>query len=180
MTAHRYRGYALRYRRRPRWLRRLRRWIRRNHSVMIAAAAICGLLLAVVAGRHAVPARNGDPPGPPPARAAAAPAAVSGNVALGRRLAIGYRWGAGTQWNCLYALWNRESNWSNTALNPRSGAYGIAQALGHGPTNQYPAGPANPPVSSAPAQITWGLGYIQATYQTPCAAWAHEEADGWY
>jgi hypothetical protein len=29
-------------------------------------------------------------------------------------------------------------------------------------------------------QIEWGLGYIQRTYGTPCNAWSHEEADGWY
>jgi hypothetical protein len=29
-------------------------------------------------------------------------------------------------------------------------------------------------------QIRWGLGYIQATYGSPCAAWAHEESAGWY
>jgi hypothetical protein len=78
------------------------------------------------------------------------------------------------------SLWNRESGWSNTAENPSSGAYGIAQALGHGPTNQYPAGPANPPVSSASAQIAWGLSYIKQTYGSPSAAWAHEESEGWY
>ena len=70
--------------------------------------------------------------------------------------------------------------WSNTAENASSGAYGIAQALGHGPTNQYPAGLANPPTSSAAAQISWGLSYIKDTYGSPSAAWAHETADGWY
>ncbi|MGH3238577.1 MAG: lytic transglycosylase domain-containing protein, partial [Streptosporangiaceae bacterium] len=29
-------------------------------------------------------------------------------------------------------------------------------------------------------QIRWGLGYIASTYGTPCGAWAHETADGWY
>ena len=111
--------------------------------------------------------------------APAGPVSVSGNVALGQRLAGGYGWGSGPQWGCLYALWQRESGWSNTAENP-SDAYGIAQALGHGPTNQYPAGPANPPTSSAGAQIRWGLGYIADTYGSPCGAWSHEEADDWY
>lgn len=107
---------------------------------------------------------------------------ASANVALGQRLAArDYGW-TGNQWTCLYWLWNRESGWSNTALNPKSGADGIAQALGHGPTNQYPAGPANPPVNDPRAQILWGLQYIKTTpgYGTPCAAEAHETADGWY
>jgi resuscitation-promoting factor RpfB len=164
---------ATRYRRRAR--RVARRWLRRRDRRALLLAALAGLVLAV--GVHA--ARSGNPPATPPATAAA-PTAVAGNVALGQRLAGAYGWGSGPQWDCLYALWQRESGWSATAENPRSGAYGIAQALGHGPTNQYPAGPANPPVSSAPAQIGWGLGYIDGTYGKPCAAWAHEQADSWY
>src|SRR5260221_6932721 len=152
-----------------------RRWLRRRDRRSLAAAVLAGLALAVVV--HA--AGNGGGPPELPARAAAAPAAVSGNVALGQQLASGYGWESGPQWNCLYALWLRESNWSNTAQNPRSDAYGIAQALGHGPTNQYPAGPANPPQSDPAAQEEWGLGYIAATYGSPCGAWSHEQADGW-
>ncbi len=102
------------------------------------------------------------------------------NARLGQRLAAReYGW-TGAQWNCLDWLWARESGWSNTALNPSSGADGIAQALGHGPTNQYPAGPANPPTNDPRAQIKWGLGYIHSTYSTPCGAWAHETADNRY
>jgi len=102
------------------------------------------------------------------------------NQAIAKILAAPYGWSTGEQWNALVALWNRESGWSNTAENPSSGAYGIAQALGHGPTNQYPAGPANPPISSATAQIAWGLNYIKSTYGSPEAAWTHEESAGWY
>ena len=109
-----------------------------------------------------------------------APTTISGNVALGKKMAAVFGWGSGAEWNALYALWNRESGWSNTATNPSSGALGIAQALGHGPSNQYPAGPANGPTFSAAAQIAWGLGYIKATYGDPVKAWAHETADGWY
>lgn len=112
--------------------------------------------------------------------APAAPSSTSGNVSLGKLLAAPFGWSTGSNWNSLYALWERESGWSNTAENKSSGAYGIAQALGHGPTNQYPAGPANPPISSATAQILWGLGYIKSTYGNPDNAWAHETANGWY
>jgi hypothetical protein len=153
-----------------------RRWLRRRDRRNLAVAAAAGVVLAVLV--HA--AGGGTSPPAAPVQAVAAPPAVSGNVALGQQLARGYGWGSGPQWGCLYALWQRESNWSNTAENPRSGAYGIAQALGHGPTNQYPAGPANPPASDPAAQIRWGLGYIAGTYSSPCAAWAHEEADSWY
>lgn len=102
------------------------------------------------------------------------------NQAIARLLAAPYGWSTGQQWNDLVQLWNRESGWNNKAENPSSGAYGIAQALGHGPTNQYPAGPANPPTSSASAQISWGLSYIKSTYGSPSAAWAHETSAGWY
>lgn len=95
----------------------------------------------------------------------------------------------------LISLWNRESGWSSSAKNPSSGAYGIAQALGHGQagtaapdgTNEYgaeygltaaEAQQAN--AGSTTFQIMWGLGYIQAVYGTPAAAWAHEESYGWY
>jgi hypothetical protein len=134
---------------------------------------------AVVVVLHSGHGRLPDPAPAPPAQASA-PSSAGGNVALGQQLAASYGWSAGSEWTCLYDLWQRESGWSNTATNPQSGAYGVAQALGHGPTNQYPAGPANPPTSSASVQISWGLGYIAQTYGDPCGAWAHEEADGWY
>jgi hypothetical protein len=102
------------------------------------------------------------------------------NQAIAKVLAAPFGWSTGQEWEDLVSLWNRESGWSNTIENASSGAYGIAQALGHGPTNQYPAGPANPPTSSAAAQIAWGLGYILTTYGSPSAAWAHETAQGWY
>jgi hypothetical protein len=148
--------------------RRHRPLTRQQRQAAGAAVAIA----CVFGAAHGAASSVQDPP-------AASSASVPGNVALGQRLASGYGWGSGSQWGCLYDLWDRESGWSNTAENA-SDAYGIAQALGHGPSNQYPAGPANPPVSSASAQIRWGLGYIQATYETPCGAWGHEEADGWY
>jgi hypothetical protein len=140
--------------------RALSRTVRRHPLASLAVAVVM-----LAAGGHG-------------AQVAAAPSSATGNVALGQQLAAAHGW-TGQQWSCLDALWQRESGWSNTAENP-SDAYGIAQALGHGPTNQYPAGPANPPTSSARAQIRWGLGYIASTYGTPCAAWGHEEENGWY
>jgi|SRR6185312_5107061 len=102
------------------------------------------------------------------------------NQAIAAPMATLYGWGPGTSnWESLLKLWTQESGWNNHAANP-SGAYGIAQALGHGPTNAYPAGPANPPISSATAQIAWGLQYIKDRYGNPNAAWAHETANDWY
>jgi hypothetical protein len=111
----------------------------------------------------------------------ASSAIAAKNQAIAAPMAAIYGWAPGTSnWDSLLKLWNQESGWNNHAENPSSGAYGIAQALGHGPTNQYPAGPANPPISSAAAQIAWGLSYIKSTYGDPNNAWAHEESAGWY
>jgi hypothetical protein len=144
----------------------------------LAAAGAAALFLAGATGHH--PHHHHGSAGAPALAAVSASLDVSANVHLGERLAArDYGW-TGSQWNCLYALWTRESGWSNTALNVKSGADGIAQALGHGPTNQYPAGPANPPTNDPRAQITWGLGYIRGTYGTPCGAWSHETEAGWY
>jgi hypothetical protein len=162
-----------RYRRRFR-LRRLMRRIRRRPGG--ALAVVAGIALAVAV--HASTA--GGTPATTTAQALSAGATSTGaNVVLGQRMAAARGW-TGSQWSCLDWLWTRESGWRNTADNTQSGAYGIAQALGHGPTDQYPAGPANPPESDPAAQIDWGLGYIAATYGSPCQAWQHETADDWY
>jgi resuscitation-promoting factor RpfB len=97
------------------------------------------------------------------------------NKAIGRMLATPYGWAAGAQWNALDKLWTRESGWSNIAENP-SGAYGIPQAL---PPTKLPAA-GRKPVSSATAQIAWGLNYIRERYGNPVNAWAHELSAGWY
>jgi len=82
---------------------------------------------------------------------------------------------ATSQWGCLDDLWNEESDWVYNAENA-SGAYGIPQAL---PGSKMASAGADW-LTDPTTQIKWGLGYIQSTYGTPCGAWAHEEADGWY
>jgi hypothetical protein len=80
-----------------------------------------------------------------------------------------------SQWGCLLDLWNQESGWIYDAENA-SGAYGIPQAL---PASKMAS--AGPDYLTDPTtQIKWGLGYISDVYGTPCGAWDHEEADGWY
>jgi hypothetical protein len=81
-----------------------------------------------------------------------------------------------SQFSCLQPLWALESGWNIYASNPGSGAYGIPQALPG--SKMASAGPDWQ--SDAATQIRWGLTYIQGTYGSPCAAWSHEEADGWY
>jgi hypothetical protein len=112
----------------------------------------------------------------------ASTATAAKNQAIARLLAAPYGWSAGTQWDDLVSLWNRESGWDNTITNDgqpynaETVAYGIPQAL---PAIKMGAA-ANPPLSSATAQITWGLGYIKDEYGSPSSAWAHEVADGYY
>jgi hypothetical protein len=107
---------------------------------------------------------------------APAAAATSGSpqqIAEGMLASFG--WSA-DQFSCLDSLWAAESGWNVSASNPSSGAYGIPQALPG--SKMASAGPDWQ--TDAATQIRWGLGYIQATYGSPCAAWSHEEADGWY
>jgi hypothetical protein len=84
--------------------------------------------------------------------------------------------GESGQFSCLDALWARESGWNVYAQNPGSGAYGIPQALPG--SKMASAGPDWQ--SNAATQIKWGLSYIDSTYGSPCAAWAHSQATGWY
>jgi hypothetical protein len=80
------------------------------------------------------------------------------------------------QFSCLDKLWTKESQWKVSADNPSSSAYGIPQAL---PGNRMAAyGPdwRTNPVT----QIKWGLDYIEIRYGSPCNAWAHSTAKGWY
>ena len=86
-----------------------------------------------------------------------------------------YGWTA-YDFECLVALWNRESRWNPNAHNSSSGAHGIPQALpaskmaSHGSdyyTNPY-------------TQIRWGLDYIAGRYGSPSNAWAHSQSVGWY
>jgi len=86
-----------------------------------------------------------------------------------------FGWSSG-QFSCLQPLWALESGWNIYASNPSSGAYGIPQALPG--SKMASAGPDWQ--SNAATQIRWGLTYIQGTYGSPCAAWSHEQADGWY
>jgi hypothetical protein len=100
----------------------------------------------------------------------------------GTAQAIGYQelaafgYSQSTQWGCLLDLWNRESGWVYDAENTASGAYGIPQALpGYKMSSAGADWQTNPRT-----QIIWGLGYIKSIYGTPCGAWDHEEADGYY
>ena len=97
------------------------------------------------------------------------------NRALGQSLMLARGFSA-DQWSCLDNLWQKESGWNHQADNPSSSAFGIPQAL---PGSKM--GSAGADWQTNPAtQITWGLGYIEGRYGTPCAAWSHSRANNWY
>jgi hypothetical protein len=105
--------------------------------------------------------------------AAPVPSGSPQQIAMG--MLGSYGWSS-SQFSCLDSLWNQESGWNVYATNPTSGAYGIPQALPG--SKMASAGPDWQ--TDATTQIRWGLSYIQSLYGSPCGAWAHEEADGWY
>jgi hypothetical protein len=109
----------------------------------------------------------------PPSQAAPVPSGSPQQIAMG--MLGSYGW-ASSQFSCLDSLWNQESGWNVYASNPTSGAYGIPQAL---PGSKMASAGADWQTDAA-TQIRWGLGYIQSMYGSPCGAWAHEQADGWY
>ncbi len=111
------------------------------------------------------------------ARAAAAttPAPSGSPQQIATAMLGSFGWSA-SEFACLDPLWEHESGWSTTADNAGSGAYGIPQALPG--SRMASAGPDWQ--TDAATQIKWGLEYIKDTYGSPCAAWDHEQATGWY
>jgi hypothetical protein len=84
-------------------------------------------------------------------------------------------WDVG-QYDCLVALFDRESHWNVYSTNPTSGAYGIPQAL---PGSKMASAGADWQTNPT-TQITWGLGYISGRYGNPCGAWESSQTRGWY
>jgi hypothetical protein len=123
-------------------------------------------------------AQSSGQPAAQPAQAATeppAPAAAGSPQQIAEAMLGSFGWSSG-QFSCLDPLWARESGWSVTAYNAGSGAYGIPQALPG--SKMASAGPDWQ--TDAATQIRWGLEYIKSTYGSPCGAWAHEQATGWY
>ncbi|MBN9607367.1 MAG: hypothetical protein J0G30_12230 [Actinomycetales bacterium] len=115
----------------------------------------------------------------PPPKIAVAPAAGVPDPgtakAIGLQMVLDRGWSV-SEYDCLAALWDRESHWNVYAYNGSSGAYGIPQAL---PGEKMASAGADWQTNPA-TQIAWGLGYISARYGTPCGAWEHSESENWY
>jgi hypothetical protein len=103
------------------------------------------------------------------------------------------KYGWGNQFAAFNNIVMAESSWNPRIANPGSGAFGIAQALGHGTsstrgtlTNMY----GNYGTSDATcraansgngyAQLIWMMSYIKEAYGSPNAAWAFHQAHGSY
>jgi hypothetical protein len=139
----------------------------RRAAAARAAAAHQAALLAAQrqTARQQTPVRSAPP----------APVHPSGSAEqIAMSLLGSYGWSS-SQFSCLDSLWMRESGWSVTAENP-DGAYGIPQA--YPGDKMASAGPDWQ--TDATTQIRWGLGYIRGMYGSPCGAWSHELATGWY
>lgn len=159
----------------------------REHDIAVARAAMRAAAAkaaarraaaAKAAAQQAAQATAQQQPAPaaqPSAQQAVVTVASGSPQQIAEQMLSQYGWPA-SQFSCLQPLWERESGWSVTAENPSSGAYGIPQAL---PGSQMASAGADWQTDAA-TQIHWGLSYIQSRYGSPCGAWAHEEADGWY
>ena len=134
-----------------------------------ARAAAAAAKAAARASRAAQQQRASATPAARPVTASGSPQQIAQGM-LGS-----YGWSA-SQFSCLQPLWNAESGWNVSASNPSSGAYGIPQAL---PGSKMASAGADWQTNAA-TQIRWGLGYIRSVYGSPCGAWSHEQAYGWY
>lgn len=74
------------------------------------------------------------------------------------------------QWPCLDYVVSRESGWDPHAVNPSSGAAGLAQSLGHGFVD----------LNDPRGQLIWMLRYVDVRYGGPCGAAAFWRAHHYY
>jgi hypothetical protein len=127
--------------------------------------------------------------------AAAAAGTPSGSVSsVLTQLQQQFGWSTGdvSSWEQIISA---ESSGNANATNSSSGAFGLAQALGHGTSgtacpqtgvNQYGGyGLTNAQAQAANCgtpgdQLLWMANYIKQTYGTPTAAWAFHLANGYY
>jgi hypothetical protein len=144
--------------------------VRRERAAARRAATRAAALRAQRAAAAATPAPS--PSSQAPSDSAPQPSGNPQQIASAMLASFGW---SSSEFGCLVSLWNLESGWNVYASNP-SGAYGIPQALPG--SKMASAGPDWQ--SNAATQIRWGLGYIKSLYGSPCGAWSHEQASGWY
>ena len=86
-----------------------------------------------------------------------------------------YGWGE-SEYNALVKIVNRESSWNYKAVNKKSGACGLFQAL---PCSKMKSAGKNYRTNYK-TQVSWGLRYIKTRYKTPSKAWAFWLKHHWY
>jgi hypothetical protein len=153
---------------------------RQAHQVALAQAAKRKAQAALAAKRQAAArsSRQQTAAQPSPGRQPAvssAPARSGSAQSVAKGMLASFGWST-SQFSCLEPLWARESGWHVAASNPSTGAYGIPQAL---PGSKMASAGADWRTNAA-TQVRWGLTYIKGTYGSPCAAWRHAQAEGWY
>ena len=80
------------------------------------------------------------------------------------------------QAGCLFRIVERESRWRVDAVNRRSGAYGLPQALPGSKMARYGSDWRTNPVT----QLRWMAGYVHGRYGSACAALAYSREHGNY
>jgi len=124
-------------------------------------------------------ASEAAPPPPPVVTVRTAPAAgipdPGSAKAIGLQMVVDRGWDA-SEFDCLAALWDKESRWDVYAFNASSGAYGIPQAL----PGEKMASAGDDWQTNPATQIAWGLSYIGGRYGSPCGAWDFSGRNGWY
>ena len=110
-----------------------------------------------------------------PRTAVASSGSAAQYQAYAKQRCAAYGW-SDNDFNCLVALWNRESGWNPSSRNRSSGAYGIPQAL---PASKM-ASAGSDYLTNGNTQVDWGLSYIKGRYGSPSAAYQHQHRTGWY
>lgn len=102
-----------------------------------------------------------------------ATSAPSGNIQKYAQSQLA-RYGWGNQWDAFNRLVTQESSWNPNAVNPSSGAWGLAQIL---PSAHRDIRPGS---LNAGQQIDWMLNYIKGRYGNPNNAWNFHLRNNWY
>lgn len=102
--------------------------------------------------------------------------ASSATLKAGARRHLASRGHGAAQFSCFDKIITRESTWNPRAVNPSSGAGGLAQAL---PMSKMASAGADYR-TNAMTQIKWALNYMTERYGSPCGAWAFWQSHRWY
>lgn len=153
-------------------------------DISVAPQSVEEAPAAAAPAQAAEPAPAAEPVAPAPAPVAApapepAPAVAvndpAGAQAYAASQLAAYGWSA-DQMPSLVTLWTKESDWTTTATNASSGAYGIVQSL---PAEKMASSGADY-LTNYRTQINWGLNYIKERYGSPAAALNFHLANNWY